>query len=457
MNLVARLRQDELLDRVVRNSAHLFSSNTTGLALSVLQSILAARMLGPEGFGVVGIVMSYASTINGLLSFRMGEVVVRYGGEYLEKGDKAKAAALIKVSSRVELAVSTLAFLVVIATAGLAARYAAKTPGTTLMFVIYGFGLLCNFNSETATGILQITNRIKTRGTINLIQALCTAAVIVGAFILNSSMGLNRDAAMLVVLAGYLLGKAVLGLGLFVTGRSEMRRVLGHEWQRVKVAQLPSMRHLLNFAVSSNLSATAILLFRESEVLWIGLLLNSEAAGLFKVAYTIVILLSVPADPLIMSVHPELNRLVVQEAWGKLRQFLTRITAASFSYNAAIAVGLVVLGRRVLSIFGEQYEAAYPAMLVLLLGLVFNYTLFWNRPLLLSLSLQRFALGAIALVGAVKLLLSFLLVPRYGYVMEALLLSGYFVASVGAMVWRGVREVNGRADIALRQQSAADR
>ena len=54
---------------------------------------------------------------------------------------------------------------------------------------------------------------------------------------------------------------------------------------------LPSLRKLFGFAVSSNLSATAILVFRESEVLWVGLLLNNEAAGLYKVAYTIVGLL----------------------------------------------------------------------------------------------------------------------------------------------------------------------
>ena len=101
MNFAVKLRQDELLGRVVRNSAHLFSSNAAGLALSVLQGILAARMLGPAGYGIVGIVMSYASTINGLLSFRMGELVVRYGGEYLERGEHDRAAALIKLSALV--------------------------------------------------------------------------------------------------------------------------------------------------------------------------------------------------------------------------------------------------------------------------------------------------------------------------------------------------------------------
>ena len=104
---------DALLGKVVRNSAHLFSSNSLSLILSMVQGILAARLLGPAGYGLVGIVMGYASTVNGLLSFRMSELVVRYGGEYLERGERDRAAALVKAASLTEGAVSVLAFLVV--------------------------------------------------------------------------------------------------------------------------------------------------------------------------------------------------------------------------------------------------------------------------------------------------------------------------------------------------------
>jgi len=71
MSLLRRWREDELLLRVVQNSAHLFTSNSASLILTFIQGVLAARILGPAGFGLLGIVMSYAATLNGLLSFRM--------------------------------------------------------------------------------------------------------------------------------------------------------------------------------------------------------------------------------------------------------------------------------------------------------------------------------------------------------------------------------------------------
>jgi O-antigen/teichoic acid export membrane protein len=310
------------------------------------------------------------------------------------------------------------------------------------MFILYATGLLCNFNTETATGVLQITNQVKLRGTVNLIQALFSAAVIGCAFIWLGESTARGGIALLAVLCAYLLGKAILGIGLFIVAWRNATEVLGTGWVSADVRTLPSARQLLGFAASSNLSGTAILVFRESEVLWVGLLLNNEAAGLYKVAFNIVGLLSIPADPLILSVYPEANRLVVQKSWQKLRGFLRTITSAAFAYNAVLAISFAALGQWLLSVFGHQYVVAYPALLALLVGMVFNYTLFWNRPLLLSFGLQQFALGAIVVAGFLKVLLAIPLVPRFGYVMEAVLLSAYYVISVGLISWRGLRTLN---------------
>ena len=438
MRFWQKLRDDELFGKVVLNSAHLFSSNSISLVLSIVQGILAARLLGPAGYGLIAIVMSYASTANGLFSFRMSETVVRYGGEYLEKDEKEKAAALIKAASLGETIVSVLAFMFVAVTASIAARFIAKTPGMEWLFILYSLGLLANFNTETSTGILQITDGVKLRGTINLIQSFVSSLIIIAAFLFQGSL--------LLVLIAFLLGKAILGLGLFTVAQIRLRRILGRGWTRAPFSTLPSFRELVRFAVSSNLSATAILIFRESEILWVGYFLNSEAAGYYKVAYSIISLLSVPADPLILTVYPELNRLIVQKAWPRLRTFLRQVTTLSFAYNIVLALALVLFGHWILWVYGPKYVVAYPALLALLVGMVFNYTLFWNRPLLLSFNLPIFPLWATLIAGLLKIAFAFPLVPRYGYAMEAALLSLYYILSVGLIVWRGLR--------ALKQQES---
>jgi O-antigen/teichoic acid export membrane protein len=229
---------------------------------------------------------------------------------------------------------------------------------------------------------------------------------------------------------------------MFAVAFYHLTRRLGHGWWQASFAVLPRFRELARFAVSSNLSATAILVFRESEVLWVGYFLTKEAAGYYQAAYAIVSLLSVPANPLILATYPEINKIIVQKAWPRLRDFLRKITSLSAVYNLALAAGFVLFGKWLLWIYGEQYIPAYSALIALLLGLVFNYILFWNRPLLLSLGLPGFPLKAVLGAGLVKTALAFLLVPRFGYTTEAALLSFYYIASVGAIVWRGYREIH---------------
>ncbi|MBI3168556.1 MAG: oligosaccharide flippase family protein [Chloroflexi bacterium] len=434
MSLLSKFKNDPLFTKILRSSGSLFSNNTIALGLSVVQGIMATRLLGPAGFGLIGVVMSFASTVNSIFSFRMSELVVRYGGEYLNKQEKEKASALMKAASLTEGIVSLIAFLVVLATANVAETYLAKTPNIAWMFTFFAVNLLANFNTETSTGILQITDRIKLQGTINLIQAMVTTIIIAWAFFFNGSITL--------VLIAYLIGKSIIGLGLFIAAQIQLHKKLGSGWWRTPLSALTARKEIFRFAFSSNISATIIKLFRESEPIWVVFFLDTTAVGYYRVAYTITHFLAIPAEPLIATTFPEINRLAVEKAWNKLKSFLKKVTAFSFAYNTAIGIGLILFGQWVIRIYsGTDYLDAYPALVALTVGLVFNYTLFWNRPLLLALDLPEFPVYVTLAAGIIKLALSFWLVPMYGVTAAGGLLSFYYIASVGLMVLRGLREI----------------
>src|SRR5215207_3023126 len=90
------LRDDPLLQRVVRNSSYLFSSNSVSALLNVVQGILVVRLLGDSSYGLLAIIMDFASNTNRLLSFRMSEVVVKYMSDALAQENKERAAAIVK-------------------------------------------------------------------------------------------------------------------------------------------------------------------------------------------------------------------------------------------------------------------------------------------------------------------------------------------------------------------------
>lgn len=427
------LKNDKLLQKVIRNAGYLLSSNVFAMGLSVVQSILAGRLLGVAGFGVIGTITAFASTLNKVFSFRMNELVVKYFGEAIAADDKAKASAIVKVAGFGEMISATLSFLLLILLAPLAAEKLAKDPTTSQLFILYGTIILANFTYETAFGVIQVRNHFRNQAIVNLVSSIVNAAIIVWAYFTQKGLG--------EVLSAYIIGKFILGLGTSVLGWQEMNKAVGKEWWKAGLSALPPIKELFTFAFSTNISNTVIHLVRDNEALWIAWFLSPVEVGYAKTALSIINLVQVPITPFISTTYPEINNAVIKKDWKLLRRLLKRITLISGTWTGVTAVGLALFGRWLLLWYGAEFLPAHGPMLIFLIGLGFANILFWNRPLLLSLGLPVVPYRASLYCGIAKVGLAFLLVPSFGLNMEAFLLSAFFVVSITIIVLRGFKEV----------------
>jgi O-antigen/teichoic acid export membrane protein len=124
-------KQDKSFGEVIKNTGYMVTSNTATTGLTFVQGILAAIILGPLEYGVLGMVVSFASNVNRLLSFRMGELVVKFAGESVEKIEKTRAAAIIKFAGLAEILTSLIAYLLLVVLASWAAKVIFKDPTIT--------------------------------------------------------------------------------------------------------------------------------------------------------------------------------------------------------------------------------------------------------------------------------------------------------------------------------------
>lgn len=425
-------RQDRLLGMVIRNSGHLFSGNTIGTALSLVQSIFAAKLLGVVNIGVLGVVTVFASTVNRLFSFRMGELVVKYMDQYRAEGRPDRAAAVVKAAALVESITSLLAFAVLVLLAPLAAQVIAHDPQTAPWFLLYGLIIPGNLATETSTGVLQVARRFRAQAVINIGQSILTAVIIVSAWLLHANM--------LVVVLAYTLGKLILGIGPMVLAWDSLGKIYGPGWWRASFKLLPPRKELVSFAVSTNLSATLNMIVRDSELLWVGFFLTTRDVGYYKIALAIINLVVAPINPLISATYPELSRSVAEKSWAQLRRLLRRVTLLAAGWSVGVSLALLVFGNWVILLYGPEYLPAYPALMVLLAGYGVANILFWNRSLLLVLQRPVFPFQVMLWTGLAKVLLAFVLVPRFGYIAEAALLSAYLAISVAIIVWQGLRQ-----------------
>jgi len=422
---IGKILQNTMIRRLIKNSGYLFSATGISAALSMLQGILTARLLGVANYGLLGSIMLFTSVINKFASFRMAELVIKYIGQHNEEKNNQQSAAIFKAASLAEMLASILAFSLIWLLAPLGAVYLAKDASLTDWFRLYGVIVLANLIAESATGLLQIFDRYRKIAITGVLQSLVSLFFISIAFIFQGGMQ--------EILLSYIAGKIVSAIGLTWLAWQEARRQWGTGWWRVPLRVLrPQARELAHFAVSTNISASLNLVNKDSELLWVSFFRTPLETGYYRLALTLANLIQMPVSPLPQATYPELSREVARNNWPNVSYILRQGSRMAGLYTLAASGGLILGGGLLIRYFyGPDYLPAYPALVILLIGFFAANTFYWNRIALLSLGRPDYPTKVNLALAALKLLGILLLVPRYGYLANSALLAGYYIFSVG--------------------------
>jgi O-antigen/teichoic acid export membrane protein len=436
--LFHRFFENELIRRVVKNSGYLLSATVFTAAVGMLQSILAARLLGVAAFGILGIITMFATVLNKLISFRMSELVVKYVGQFTETGDQPRAAATFKAAALAELGASAVAFTLVWLLAPVGARYFAKDPTTANWFAAYALVILANLIAESSTGLLQIFNRFRQFSVVSIISSLVTLTIIV---IVTISHG-----GFAGILIAYITGKVFDAICLSVLAIREATHRWSNQWWRTPIGLLrPHARQMISFAINTNISASLSLITKDSELLWVALLRSPVDAGYYKVAMALANIMQLPISPLPQATYPELSREVARNNWDNVRYVLRQGSLLAGGYSLAVTLFLIILGKPLLSfLYKPEFLPAYPALLILLAGFMVANTFYWNRVALLSIGRADIPTKVNLVLALLKILGIILLVPIYGYLASAALLAGSYILGVSYAVLRFRHEMRKR-------------
>lgn len=425
-----RLFQNEITRRVVKNSGYLFSATGMSAAFGMLQGILVARLLGVENYGILGAIIMFTSVINKLVSFRMGELVIKYVAQYNEADDPLRAGVVFKTAALVEMLASVVAFVLVLALAPLAATYLAKDPATAGWFALYGLIVLANFISESSVGLLQIFDRFQRMAFLTMLQSAVTLGLVAVVYL--------AQGGMLGILLAYLIGKAVGALAFTATALLEAKRRWGAGWWRPSIFLLkPQWGELSRFAVSTNISASLSLINKDSELLWVSFFRNPVETGYYKLALSLANIVQLPISPLPQATYPELSRQAARQNWSNVRTVLRQGSVLAASYTVPMVIVLALIGRPLIAVvYKPEFLPAYPAWMILLIGFLFANIFYWRRNALLALGRADFPAKLNLILAGIKVLGIFLLVPRYGYLASAALLSGYYLLGSLISAWK---------------------
>lgn len=403
--LLAQMRSllgDQVLGALLRGSTVALAMSAVGQGLSVILQVYFARYMGEIEYGVYSYVIAWLSV--GLIAGKLGfdTALVRYVAGYASRDRTGLAVAVWNLARRRSLAASVIAAPVL----GLAAWFSAEYDSPSLLPALLIFAILLPVAAvgELAAAALRGLKRIGSAMCADAVIRPVAAAAIFG--LLVQTVAPTAVSAMSAYAGGIAIGATMTLLllrGAFrgvqpVQSRGQLTRI----W--------------VSSAATLMLANGFLVLLYTVDVILLGALESTTAAGLYSVASKLAILVLFVMNAAQAIGGPLLAEAYAARRTSELRRVI-RVLNALTALSAIPAAAILAFGAEwFLGIFGEGFAPAASALRLLALMQVLN-VLTGPVGILLSMTGRQRILAALLAAGfAMHFVLCLILIPRYGLI-----------------------------------------
>ncbi len=398
------------IKRYVRNFSWLVLANLATMGASFVLIILVARQLGQEQLGVYSSIMSLVFIFAYVADFGTSSVITRELSR-----DKQSVSVYIRYSFGLSVVLALAAFGLTLFTGWLL----GKTGDVLILLVMASFWMVSDSLPDVFVSAFRAFENMHLITVMNLISKI----VLVG------GVGLLALGIWGFSLKGVFWVYVLSGLiGLFAAGYMAYRK-----FGRFRLSFSPLFtRNILKQSYFIGLSGLCFAVYNRVDVLMLSTMQSDTAAGIYSACYGLFLLVSIIPSLATSAVFPAFSRHYVTSR-GKLRQDCVKGVQILLLLAVVIVTAIYLLGGWLLGfLYGGGYDAAVPALRILMLSIVFTFPASILSTLLIISGKQGWYFVASLLMVIVNVVLNLILIPAHSYMGAsiAMLATGAFNLAV---------------------------
>ncbi len=406
---------------ITRQSGVFFAGTIFTAILGYLFKIYLARVLGAEALGIYALGITLVGLIGVFNTLGLLHSAVRYVAVYQASGKPEQLRALLWTGGAILLA-ANLFFAGVLLAAGrpVAIRF-YHSPALVRYLPLFALLMLPNvlnsFYSRALQGYKDVSRRTLIMNVIGSPLTMALALVLIAA-----GLGLR----------GYILAQILSAVIVLVLLLAAVRTLTPQ-------AARFSARHLARvepevWSFSASVLGIGLLEFLivQADKISLGFYLGAREVGIYSVAAAMVAYVPLILHSVNQIFSPTIADLHARGGVALLGRLFQSLTKWVVSLTLPLAIVMIVFARSIMRIFGHDFEAGWPILVIGTAGQLVNCGVGSVGFLLLMSGNEKRLMKVQSVMSVVMVALCFALIPIWGIVGAAV---GAAATNIGMNLW----------------------
>lgn len=393
--------------RLFKNTGLLISGDTVSAVLGVLTFAVSARALGTEKLGMLVLIDAYVRIVDKIMNFQSWQFMIKFGSDAIEAKDAEGFKSLVKFGTLVDGCVAMTGCLVAMSLAGVIGKWQGWDSGMIHLAMVYS--LIIAFNvAGVPMGLLRIFDRFKL---FSVQKSIAASIKFVGVLIAWSSGG-----GVKAFLWVWMVTEIFDYMSLTVMAWTELRK-RGYRgiWKQPLKGITAKYPGLWNFLISTNLTGSVKVGFRELDILIVGKMLSLTDVSLYKLAKKLCASLDRLTNPLYQSLFPELTRAWSQKDLPTFKRLVKQMMLIMGVLSLGTWSVIICFGKPIIQLTaGGDFLGAYGVTVWYFFANVIAIATLPLAPMILAMGKANLSFWIQFLPTLIYFPILFLMIQRFG-------------------------------------------
>ncbi len=363
-------------------------------------SIFLGRTIGAEGLGILNLANRVINLLLVVSLFGMKQVIVKEVAIAYNKNDKIHVGNVMFTSYIINGMISAVIVIIMVMLSSFLVENIFHEPKLKWPLIIALIAMTPQVFSRIFSLALIGYRKIWQSNLVD--QTLSTAVV---ALILTGFWLSGKPITVL---------NAALAYGV---GRLAVTFSMGTYWRKlskIKTKRKLITAQLLKTAKPLFLVSVTFVIASNADVIMLGWLGDSEMVGLYSVAARVALLTIFFLQVTNAAVSPKIAALYEEGKKYELEKMVQSVTLGLIGIASFAVLIFILFGKTILSIWGVEFQSAYPILIILSIGQFFNIGTGASGLILAMCGLEKTQAWISSVFVVFNLILNYFLIKMYG-------------------------------------------